>query len=190
MKKTKLLIMLLGAAFVISSCSKEESLVPDSAQKDQATPAYKFNGIEYSGVSNPAPDGYFDPGTVDTLPNGNVWIKGMVAEWYDTADEPMLTGPSFWYENWKYNLYDPEVKFWGKAEVFVEGGEGVWEGTWHGYGTFLGVAPYNFWFSDLVGEIDVVFTGHGGEIEGMVAKVTYNIDTSEGFYWSFTGFYK
>jgi hypothetical protein len=189
MKRTNLMFLVIGVAIIFSGCSKDNSLAPDLSQSDQGTTFLKAEKIPYTGVSDPVVGGIFEPGEWTFLPNGNVKIQGMIAEWYDTADTPLLTGTSMWYENWLYNQEDPTVKFWGTAEIAVEGGEGVWQGSWHGWGTFSGPTPYDFWTSPLVGEIDVVFTGHGGNIQGMVAKVKYNIDTGVAFQWTFAGTY-
>jgi len=190
MKRLNLMILIVGVAILFFGCSKTNSLAPDNSQSDQETSSWKFTGTPYSGISEPVVGGYNYPGTWDTLPNGNVKIKGMIAEWYDTADTPLLTGTSMWYENWLYNLWKPKVKIWGSAEIEVEGGEGVWKGSWHGYGTFLGDPPYGLGTSPLVAEMELVLTGHGGNIQGMVAKATYNIDLTEGFFWTFEGEYK
>ena len=123
------------------------------------------------------------------LPNGDVFVKGMIAEWYETADAPLLTGLSLWDENWRYNIHHPELTFWGKVEIFVEGGEGVWKGTWHGDGVFLGDPPYALGLSHIEGGITLTITGHGGDIQGMVAKATYSINTEILYKWAFIGKY-
>ncbi|MCD4729891.1 MAG: hypothetical protein K8R74_04790 [Bacteroidales bacterium] len=189
MKRSNLMFLVIGVAIIFSGCSKDNSLAPDLSQSDQGTSCLKAEKIPHSGISQPVVGGFFDPGIWDTLPNGNIKIKGLMAEWYDTADTPLLTGTSMWYENALYNPYDPKLKFWGSVELAVEGGEGVWQGSWHGYGTFSGPTPYHFFGSPLVGEIELVFTGHGGDIQGMVAKSTWNIDSSVAFEYSFAGTY-
>ena len=189
MKCSNLMFLVIGVAIIFSGCSKDNSIAPDSIQSDQGTSLLKAEKIPYSGVSNPVPGGIFDPGEWTFLPNGNVKIQGLIGEWYDTADTPLLTGTSMWYENVVYNEYDPGVKFWGSVEIAVEGGQGVWKGHWHGTGTHSGDTPYAFFFSPLVGEIDLVLTGHGGDIQGMVAKSTWNIDTSVELAWFYTGTY-
>lgn len=94
-----------------------------------------------------------------------------------------------WYQNWSYNTENPKVKIWGKAEIFVEGSEGVWQGTFIGWGDFLGEPPYNAWTHQPIAEVDVIFTGHGGDIQGMVAQAKYSINTSIGLFWTFEGGY-
>lgn len=184
------ILFLITLLFALTlGCNKVNDLATNETDQN-VNAALKTTWTPYSGVSDPVDGGYFYPGEWTFLPNGNVKIQGMVVEWYDTADEPLLTGTSMWYENWLFNPDDPKVKFWGTATIEVEGGEGVWQGSWHGFGSFLGDPPYDFWESDLEGAIDVVFTGHGGEIQGMVAKVHYTINTSVLFQWAFEGEYK
>jgi hypothetical protein len=189
MKRSNLMLLVIGIAIIFSGCSKDNSLAPDLSQSDQETNLLKAEKIPYTGISEPVVGGFFDPGKWTYLPNGNVKIQGLIAEWYDTADTPLLTGISMWYENVVYNPYDPGVKFWGSVELAVEGGEGVWQGHWHGTGTLSGDMPYDFFGSPLVGEIELVLTGHGGDIQGMVAKSTWNIDSSVAFEWTYAGTY-
>ena len=189
MKRLILMFLVFGVVIMFSGCSKDNTLATDLGQSDQETNSLKFPGTDYSGISEPVVGGFFDPGEWTFLPNGNVKIQGLIGEWYDTADTPLLTGTSMWYENALFNPYDPKVKFWGSVELAVEGGEGVWQGSWHGYGTFSGPIPYDFFGSPLVGEIELVLTGHGGDIQGMVAKSTWNIDSSVAFEWAYTGTY-
>lgn len=190
MKKMYAMLLLAAVAMIFSGCSKDNSLAPASPD-DQMTPEFKFPGTYFEVTSLPGDPDAFYPGEWTMLPNGNVVIKGMVAEWYDTADTWLLTGTSLYTENWKFNVNDPTVKFWGKVELSVEGDDGVWQGSWHGYGTFLGDPPYDFWLSDLaVDKLEITYTGHGGSVDGMVAKATYSIDTSVEFQWYGEGYYK
>ena len=116
MKRLILIAMIIGTTNLFFSCQKDTSLDSELIQTDLVTTTEKFPGTTYTGVSEPL-TGVVNPGTWKYLPNGNVVVKGMIAEWYETADDPLLTGLSMWDENWRYNINNPELVFWGKVEV-------------------------------------------------------------------------
>lgn len=188
-------LFLISLLFAIAlGCNKVNDLVTPDNQNENSL---KFSGTYYSGESD-FTGVVIDEGEMIQLPNGNVKITGLITGWYEHAvDEnlvplPLLSGPSTYYENATYNINEPDIHFWGSVEIEAEEGGGVWQGHWNGHATFQGDPPYNFFLSPLVCEgLEVNLTGHGGDIQGMVAKATYSIDIlNVGFWWTFTGEYK
>jgi hypothetical protein len=200
MKKLNAMLVLLGVAIILSGCSKDDLLAPGTSPDDQLTPAPKFSGTEYSGTTIPAglP---LDMGEYTELPNGNVKIMGFSGPWYETVNDeygnplPLLSGPSVYVENVAYNKWEPEVHIWGSVEIESEAG-GIWKGHFNGYGTFqidpIPPEGYNFFtYPVKVEGIIIKLTGHGGEIQGMVARAEYSIDImATGLVYFIEGQYK
>ena len=82
------------------------------------------------------------------------------------SDDPRVTG---WLtveanSNLDANLEGPS---WGTVRLEVDDGEGVWEGTWHGYRA----AEDGYW----VGTINGHAQGYGGIVDGMKMMVVQQI---------------
>jgi len=187
MKRLNLMILIIGVAILFFGCSKNNSMSPDISQGDELTTSLKGHEIAFEGTSTPAlaPDPPDEPGTTTVLPNGKILMEGLIAEWYELSEEPMVTGKSIWYINWLWEgapfMSNGEV--WGTTDIYVglESGEdaadadGKWELIWHG------------WLKDGMVEVEAVGTGESGVVEGMTAHWTYTLDLSVGLIYNFTG---
>ena len=87
-----------------------------------------------------------DGGKTIILPNGKTQIKGQTSQWYDDANDLMVTGDSFWDVNWLIEE-DGNAKIWGKAEIDVDDDGGTWGLSWHGWRTPTGEGPFIEWVS-------------------------------------------
>jgi hypothetical protein len=129
--------------------------------------------IEYlkDGVSCPGSEFTFDleqpcpPGT-------NLKMRNLMAPGRLISSDPRMTGTAYW--NFNGNL-NPEYTgpVWGTWILYVEGDEGVWEGTWSGK-RILSVDPsmcYGFPFC-WIGELELVGHGSGGLVDGLQVKAT------------------
>ena len=188
MKRLILMFLVFGVAYFFSSCSKDNTAT-DFGQNDQLTNSLKVTNLKFAGESNPVAT--LDPGTTTVLPNGNILIEGLVAEWYDQADTWQVTGQSIWYESWEIFKNGKKIKIWGTADINVNDpdfGTGTWKLNWHGWITDYTMEGSNF----TSGHIAVVANGHGdsGVVEGMVANWKYSMDISDGFTYYFTGHLK
>lgn len=191
----KIRIILLVAVFTLAlGCNKENITTIEKDQDVNTT--LKAGWTEYSGESHPY--GIPELGEMTFLPNGDVKLTGFIGYWYEIAvDEngdplPVLSGESTYYETAKYNVDDPKLHIWGTVDVIPEEGGGVWKGHYNGYAYFMGDPPYDFYTSHIESDGFIIrFTGHGGDIQGMVVRATYRIDTQNvGFFWEFDGEYK
>ena len=166
MKNLNLLLVLAGAIFLFSSCSKDNStLIPD-----QDTPAYKAKEITgFTGVCTLIPP--YDP-------DNNYWL--------DDASDERVSGVSLWV-----TVGGEGNQFWGTAELFVgaedvgDDYDGKWETKW--YGTQTVISP-----DEVAIEALVAGTGTEGNVKGMFAEWTYmmNYDpnTLEGFFYTMEGY--
>ena len=189
MKRSNLMFLVIGLAIIFSGCSKDNSLAPDLNHSDQEI-SLKASKIPFTGTSTPAslPIG----GDTTLLPNGKTLIKGVTADWYDHSDScaGMITGTSHWLIN---SLTEPDgsAKLWGKAEIIVDGENGIgkWELSWHGY-----LTP-----NDDGSGFEIICDANGqgkeGIVQGMVGKWTYtmNFDFSNPgttFFYATEGYIK
>jgi len=189
MKRLILMFLVFGVAYFFSSCSKDNTAT-DFGQNDQLTNSLKVTNLKFAGESNPV--AILDPGTTTVLPNGNILIEGLVAEWYDQADTWQVTGQSIWYESWEIFKNGKKIKIWGTADINVNDpdfGTGTWKLNWHGWVTDYTMDADGNLTSGLIA---VVANGHGksGVVEGMVANWKYSMDISDGFTYYFTGHLK
>jgi hypothetical protein len=90
--------------------------------------AAKATRTEYIGINTRLPP--LDMGTW-TYPGGNVHMRGMVIQIYQEATDPRCTGlkTGIANANWDENMTG---RVWGTARLVVDGGGGVWEGTFYG----------------------------------------------------------
>lgn len=178
----KLLIVLFGA-LILGSCAEpecEQYYGEDIADVELKS---KKERVVFTGISSPTgiPG---EEGIEKLLPNGKKLLKGQTVVWYDNADSPLVTGQNTFYVKQKTEV-DGTFKYWGKAEIIVDGGLGTWDMTWHGYLTFTPIGP------QLIAE--AVGQGKSGEVKGMVAKWTYTfvfVAPDEIPYYEFVGYYK
>ena len=189
MKRIILMFLVFGIAYFFSACSKDNP-VTDLGQNNQLTNSLKVTNLNFTGESNYV--NTLDPGTTTVLPNGNILVEGVVAEWYDQADIWQVTGQSIWYETWEIYKNGKKIKIWGTADINVDDlvhGAGTWKLKWHGWITdYTMDAGGNF----TSGHIAVIANGHGdsGVVAGMVANWKYSMDISEGFTYYFNGHLK
>lgn len=176
MKRSSLLLLLIGVAIIFFGCEKMDPLVPDS-NIDQEVSSLKGAKveIEFTGTCKPTmtpPEEPF-PGEVKVLPNGKTKIKGEYAWWYDEASTPLLTGYSKWNINRIIDV-DGVQKIWGKTDIVLDNDLGIWILSWHGYlyptldetGAPMGIH----------GSCEGVATGVEGSVKGMTAKMLYTIN--------------
>ena len=181
----KLLIVLFGAFFLFACAPTEEECFR-SDDLSAVELKSKREKVEFTGVCSKDVD-YVDlPGIEKLLPNGKMLVKGSTTVWHDDASDWRVTGSTFWYVNQKIEE-DGSFKYWGKAELIVDGenegdpSRGSWDMTWHGYLTFTPMGP------QLIAE--AVGQGKSGDVKGMVGKWTYIMDFSQ-FVYNFEGYYK
>jgi hypothetical protein len=193
----KLRILFLTALlFAITyGCNKVNDL--STSDNNQNETSLKFSGTHYWGTT--VPNFAVEP-TIDTvivLPNDNVKILGYCSAWIENVEDDdghlaLLSGESVYCENLTYNIWKPEIHFWGTSEIVPEEGGGVWKGKFNGFGYFTGEPPYNFLGGSpvVVEGIEIRLTGHGGDIQGMVAKADYSINTGIELVYYIDGKYK
>jgi hypothetical protein len=191
MKRSILMFLVIGAAVIFFGCSEDNVLTPGSDNSDQVATRLK-NGnakIEFAGISTPV--AVTNPGTPTVLPNGKTKIVGMVAEWYDDADNDYVKGQSIWYENWYIDADGSKAKVWGKADINPDIG-GTWEVSWHGY--IFAKEGYTIYNPEhpFTAVAYAHGTGKSGPVKGMVGDWKYEFDfdgNPETFFWAFTGSY-
>jgi len=193
MKRLNLVFLVLGVSIIFFGCSKDDSLAPELGQSDQVTNSLKSAKIpftEFSGTSTPV--AVPDYGTPTVLPNGKTKITGMIAEWYDAASDPLVTGTSIWYEDWMIEADGSSAHVGGKADIILNDDGGTWKVSWHGMLTaYEGYTLYDP-THPFTAVAYAVGTGKTGDVKGMVAHWTYIMDfdgTPETFAWAFTGSY-
>ena len=159
MKSSILMNLILGVTIIFFSCSEDNLSVPEFGKSDQAKTSMKMEKTTFTGRSDPA--GLLVFHDMKFLPNGNVLIKLAIVPWDDVATDWRVTGRTNWFIKQKIEA-DGDVKYGGKAELFVEGGRGKWEMNWHG-----GLTPDGVLVAEVIG------TGKEGDVKGLVAKWTY-----------------
>ena len=111
------------------------------------------------------------------MPNGMILVQDRLREWYDTTNDMRVCGTSIWVVN---QLVDAEGngRLWGTAEIFVDNDEckGKWQLSWWGTVDAEGVLA------------KAIGSGVEGDILGMTAKWTYDMDFASGFYYEIDGF--
>jgi hypothetical protein len=179
MKKLNYLLLLGFILFLIAGCSKDDYLDPVLDKGDLAVSSLKGakTEVEFSGVCVPTGiddvDIMFKP-----LPNGKA-LHEFITVWHDYGSDPLVTGQTTWYVKQKIEE-DGSFKYWGKCELVLDDGPGVWQMSWRGYLTFTATGP----------QLIAYGTGQGksGIVKGLVGKWTYilNFDT---FQYEYTGVY-
>ena len=183
MKSSILMFLVLGVALIFSGCSKMDPMDIELSQNDELNGSLKSSETcnvktEFSGIcAFVAP---LEEGTVKVQPNGNVLMKGISSEWYDSGSDPRVTGQSFWYVTQRVEA-DGMTKLWGKAELFVADDGGMWELSWHGWLTPNADGSFLIY-------VDATGTGKEGAVKGLVGKWVYTMDIKEGFFYSFEGY--
>ena len=168
MNRLALLIFIIAVGLVLFSCSMDSPVAPQSSGGDQSpAPLAKKIITHFTGTSNFVQP--ISPGTTTVLPNGKTQLKGMVAEWYDSASDPRVTGQSIWTVN---QLLKPDGtgKTWGTAVINVDNSGGKWEMTWRGKITETHVIGY------------AKGRGTEGAVAGLRAKWKYTLTFANGFF--------
>ena len=166
--------LFIVVAFFFIGCSEESLLGSDLDQSEQAKTSMKMEKVEFTGTSIPVTAPEFEKITI--LPNGKEMIKGMTVQWYDQADDPRVTGDTFWTANQKSEV-DGSFKYWGKAKLIVDNDGGTWEISWHGGTT-----------SDGLIVAEGTGKGKSGDVKGLTAKWTYTMNPLDGFFYATKGY--
>ena len=193
MKRSILMLLVMSAALISFGCEKIDPQTESVNDLETASLKAAKVKVEFTGTCDPTGPN-IDEGVTQLLPNGKTKQTGIIAKWYDTASDPLLSGYTLWYENitWDGEPFASNGKMWGKTELFVDDPDnadrdaphiGLWEMTWHGY---ISVTPDG----NILAYCDVVGHGKEGVVKGLTAKWTYTLDMSMGFYYSFAGYYK
>jgi len=166
----------IGTLMVFFGCSSDNVLDTERSEDNQvSTSLAKRVKAKFTGTCNfVAP---IAPGTTTVLPNGKTLIEGMVAEWYDEASDPRVTGKTIWYANQLLDE-DGNGRYWGTTELIVDNDGGKWKMEWGG----------NLTNGGTVGIAKVFGTGIEGDVTGLTAKWIYKIDVSVGFFYKTEGF--
>ena len=182
MKRSILMLLVIGVAMIFFGCEKMDPLVPDSNIDQEITSLKAAKVRTFTGTCIP----------IDVNPP-------IINKWYDEADEWRVTGTTLWTQP------DPDV-FEGTAELFVDIGKpngvpkgnpegvfrGKWEITWDGIQTPIMDAD------EMVGlkiVCDAYGIGKEGAVKGLVAEWTYTMnllfaDEANTFYYETEGFIK
>jgi hypothetical protein len=186
MRRLIVMLLVIGINLIFFSCSGENptepeisqapeiSQVPEMSQMDQLTDPLPTECVTYfSGTSYPVAP--INPGTTTVLPNGKTLLKGQVAEWYDNATDPRVTGQSIWTVN---KLLDPDGTgiAWGNAELNVDNSGGKWKIVWWGCVSEVGVVA------------KAVGIGKKGAVRGLFAKWTYTMTFANGIFYVTEGY--
>jgi len=150
MKRSKLMILVMGAAIIFFSCEKMESALPEPDQPDLEMASLMFtqaNGT-FEGICTP------------------VEMTAEINKWYDATDDWRVTGTTIWVQ--------AADGFYGTAELFVDAknphdeNRGKWEMTWTG-----SITP-------TADGILLVASAEGigveGKVKGMEANWTYTMN--------------
>lgn len=151
----------------------EEEIVLQLKERDETPAALeRWRCTTFTGMDTFVQD--IDPGIVTVLPNGKTLTKGKIAEWYESASDPRVTGQSIWYIN---SLVDPDgtMKLWGKSDLNVENNGGQWKTMWWGKTVDGGL------------KATVIGIGKKGAVKGLFAKWKYTMVFANGFFYTFEG---
>lgn len=171
MKHLFLIFTVISVLFFLS-CQQDSSMPTEISQKDQGINAlhktdtpFGSKGKIFTGVCTKTTDPDFEelPGVIKELPNGKMLKKGRTTVWHDATSDYRTTGNTYWYIDQKFEE-DGTFKYWGKADLVVDNGGGVWAMSWHGYLNEDGL------IAEGVGQ------GKSGDVKGLVAKWTYTFD--------------
>ena len=184
MKHLIYVFLVIGVVVFFFGCQKDNLTSPDLNQSDQAEAPvlnksdrvlvpWTKTKTAFTGTSNFKQ--LLEPATETLLPNGKTLLSGEVAEWYDEASDPRVTGQSIWVVNKLLNE-DGSGKVWGTADIFVDNDGGRWEILWWGSVSSEGVVA------------KAVGTGIEGDVKGLVAKWTYTMIFENGIFYTSKGY--
>jgi|GEM_PF-6646285 len=173
MKRSILLLFLLGATILVFSCSKDGPTTPELMQSQQGTESLaKMSVTRFSGDEKFI--AMLNPGTWTNLPNGMSLVQASVFEYYDEASDPRVTGKIIITVN---GVFDNTFsgKFWGTGELTTDIG-----GSWELKIVGERIAAEGS-FADAI--------GHGkGKFEGLVSHWKYERLEPEKDDFTFKGF--
>ncbi|MCK5135356.1 MAG: hypothetical protein KAR19_06165 [Bacteroidales bacterium] len=113
MKRTSLMLLVIGVAIIFFGCTKEDLMDPELNLVDQETTALKSAKAKrtFEGICT--------------------FVKPVPNTWYDASDDWRVTGTTIWLQ--------PDINvFSGTAELFVDAknphdeNRGKWEMIWEG----------------------------------------------------------
>ena len=184
MKRLNLLLLVFGAAIIFFGCEKMDPIVPDAID-DQEITSLKSAIIKTPFNGNCTFLAELDPGTDTPLPNGMTLRTGIVSQWKDNSDDPLVAGVSTWTMNWMIEKDGISARMWGTAEIVLDEDRGKWELSFHGKinKTKVGMKIKDICFGE----------GIEGEVEGLTAKwqheMDYDFSDPLTFIYYFNGFY-
>jgi hypothetical protein len=147
------------ALLAVAGCN-DQPLFPEPGAADQLAATFAHAGTSFTGTATiECPPGSI-PGTEKTLPTGQVLQMNRHVYYYFDTSETRLTGMSEWWTNKKIEADKSATKIWGKLELVVDGGLGVWEVSFHGYR----IGPWV--------ELEATGQGKEGAVKGLVTKFT------------------
>lgn len=176
MKKNIFIYLIIGVAFLFFGCTEDSILVDEMNQKNDEIISSKVERTEFTGTCNWVSDEY--EGEMKELPFFMELLKGQSSYWYDEANDPRVTGITFWTVNYKQHK-NGDRTYWGKAELVVDDDGGIWEMSWHGWWTWTDGVP------EIV--VDATGVGKEGAVKGLFAKWTYTFNFG-GFYYMTEGY--
>lgn len=132
MKRSILMLFIVGATLIYFGCSENNSTEPNQTQSDKVTLDKKK--ADFTAIADI--DCYWPgatSGTMKLLPNGDRHQRGVKAKFIMDADNDLLDGEMYWSTSKNIEADWVKVKLWGIIELIVDGGKGKWALTWHGY---------------------------------------------------------
>jgi len=147
------------ALFVAVSCD-QQPVAPDTGQHDELAATFAHNGTPFAGKATVQCPPGSTPGTEQVLPTGQMLQMGRHIYYYFDASDPRVTGMGEWWTNKKIEADMSSAKIWGKIELVVDGGLGVWDLSFHGYRTGKSIV------------LEATGQGKEGSVKGLVGKWT------------------
>jgi len=167
MKRLIFLFSFIGIATIYFSCSDTGPINSEFSTNDRATISLEKKTLSYfSGTS--VTTAVIEPGRWDTLPNGNIHVRGLIVQTNDDLNDPRVDGIVTWVVN--MDMYpDGSDNRWGRGDLAIEN-VGRWDMNYVG------------WFipgEGLTYEVD----GHGkGDLRGLKAHWTYFLENPPGIF--------
>lgn len=156
--------LVVGLALFAAVSCEQQPAAPESSQDHQISAAFAHQGTPFTGTATqlcpPAPE----LGTEKVLPTGQKLQQGWHTFYDFVASDARVTGTGEWWTNKKIEADNSATKIWGKIELVVEGGAGVWDLSFHGYR--IGRPPTGRIVLEAVGQ------GREGIVKGLVGKWT------------------
>lgn len=176
MKRSILMLLVMSAALIFFGCEKMDPL--SESGNDLDTASLKGAKVEdvvtsFTGtcvpVANPHPPNI--PATLTPLGDGRVLSTGEVAEWYDEASDPRVTGRSIWHVTRLIEADGLTQYCTCKTILIVKGGK--WE--FKTEGDLIPILEDGIPIG-LEAEFEADGVGTHGQVKGLTAHWTYSIE--------------